>query len=52
MKQSSAPIDGNVGVKRGAKKGKKSRKHRRNYRWDGVEHSTTKYRARHGYSKN
>jgi hypothetical protein len=28
--------------------GKKSRKHGRNYRWDGVSHSMTKYRARHG----
>ncbi len=28
--------------------GKKNRKHRRNYRWDGVDHSITKYRARHG----
>jgi hypothetical protein len=30
------------------KQGKKSRKHRRNYRWDYTEHSVTKYRARHG----
>lgn len=37
-----------VGVKRGAKKGKKSRKHDRNYRWDGVTHTMTKYRAKHG----
>ncbi len=30
------------------KKGHKgTRKHRRNYRWAGVEHSTTKYRTRH-----
>ncbi len=28
--------------------GKKSRKHGRNFRWDGVSHSVTKYRARHG----
>jgi hypothetical protein len=40
--------DGTVGVKRGAKKGKKSRKHDRSYRWDGVTHSITKYRAKHG----
>ena len=28
--------------------GKKNRKHRRNYRWAGVDHAITKYRARHG----
>jgi len=27
--------------------GKKNRKHRRNYRWDGIDHSITKYRAKH-----
>jgi hypothetical protein len=27
--------------------GKKGRKVGRNYRWDGVLHSTTKYRMRH-----
>lgn len=27
--------------------GKKNRKHRRSYRWGGVEHKTTKYRERH-----
>jgi hypothetical protein len=27
--------------------GKKNRKHRRNFRWAGVDHSTTKYRQLH-----
>ena len=36
-----------IGTKRGAKKGKKSRKVGRNYRWDYISHSTTKYRSRH-----
>jgi hypothetical protein len=27
--------------------GKTNRKHRRNYRWAGVDHSTTKYRLLH-----
>lgn len=27
--------------------GSGARKHRRNYRWAGVEHSTTKYRQLH-----
>lgn len=40
-----APV---IGTKRGAKKTKKSRKVGRNYRWDGVSHSLTKYRSRHG----
>lgn len=30
--------------------GKKNRKHRRNYRWAGADHSVTKYRARHNIS--
>jgi hypothetical protein len=30
-----------------AHKGKKGRKIGRNFRWDGVSHSTTKYRSRH-----
>jgi hypothetical protein len=27
--------------------GKKNRKHRRNYRWAGADHSVTKYRQLH-----
>ena len=48
MKQPVSALDGTVGVKRGAKKGKKSRKVGRNYRYGGTTHATTKYRARHG----
>ena len=34
------------------KKGKKNRKHHRNFRWDGVLHSTTKYRGAGRREKN
>lgn len=37
-----------LGRKKGKKQKNKGRKVGRNYRWDGVTHSTTKYRARHG----
>ena len=37
-----------VGKKKGAKKGKKSRKVGRNYRWDYVSHSSTRYMATGG----
>jgi hypothetical protein len=38
--------------KRGAKKGKKSRKYGRNFRWDYVSHAQTKYRAEGHRAKN
>lgn len=37
-----------VGVKRGAKKGKKGRCCGRNFRWEGVSHNVTKYVASGG----
>ncbi len=41
-----------AGDKKHRRGGKTNRKHRRNYRWGGTDHSVTKYRMRHNIDPN
>lgn len=41
-----------MGKKKDQRSGGGNRKKGRNFRWDGVPHTLTKYRARHGIDAN